>query len=114
MTETNGKLAGKVAVVTGGGSGIGRAAALRFAQEGAAVVVADVVGDQAEAVAKEIEANGGRAIGLAVDVSDPGQVETMAETATREFGGVDVLMTAAGLLSLGAAPDSDPDRGNPV
>ncbi len=114
MTKQEGKLAGKVAVVTGGGSGIGRAAALRFARDGASVLVADIVGDQAESVAKEIEAAGGRAVGLAVDVSDPAQISAMAETAVREFGGIDVLMTAAGVLSFGAAPDTDVDAWNRV
>src|SRR2546430_1517329 len=115
MTTSNGgRLAGKVAVVTGGGSGIGRAAAIRFGQEGAAVLVADLAGDQAEAVAKEIEQDGGRAVGIAVDVSDPEQVAAMAGVAVGEFGGVDVLMTAAGVLSFGSAPDTDPAAWNRV
>src|SRR5437867_13301700 len=97
MADGSGRLAGKVAIVTGAGSGIGRASALRFAREGAAVVAADVAGDQAETVAKEIEQEGGRAIGLAVDVTDPAQVQRMVDLATSEFGGVDVLMAAAGV-----------------
>jgi meso-butanediol dehydrogenase/(S,S)-butanediol dehydrogenase/diacetyl reductase len=97
----DGRLEGKVAVVTGGGSGIGRAAALRFAHEGAAVVVADVAGDNAEAVAREITEAGGRAVGMAVDVSDEAQVASMVDRAVREFGGLDVLMTAAGVLGFG-------------
>ena len=114
MSETNGRLAGKVAAVTGGGSGIGRAVALRFGAEGAAVVVADVLGDAAESVAKEIEAGGGRAVGMAVDVSDPAQAQAMVDRAVSEFGGLDVLMTAAGVLSFGSAPETDPDSWNRV
>jgi NAD(P)-dependent dehydrogenase (short-subunit alcohol dehydrogenase family) len=107
MSEPAGRLGGKVAVVTGGGSGIGRAAALRFASEGASVLVGDVVADNAEAVAAEISSAGGRAVGVTVDVSDPAQVEAMAARAVREFGGIDILMTAAGVLSFGSAPETD-------
>ena len=114
MTTPGGRLAGKVAVVTGGGSGIGRAAALRFAQEGAAVVVADVVGANADAVAAEITGSGGRALAVTVDVSDPAAVDAMAEAATSAFGGVDVLMTAAGVLSFGSATETDVTAWNRV
>ena len=108
------RLRGKAAIVTGGGSGIGRAVALRFADEGAAVLVADVAASNAEAVATEIRASGGRAIAFAVDVSDPEQVEAMVARAIAEFGGVDVLMTAAGVLSFGSATETDPEAWNRV
>ena len=108
------RLRGKAAIVTGGGSGIGRAVALRFADEGAAVLVADVAASNAEAVATEIRANGGRATAFAVDVSDPEQVEAMVARAIAEFGGVDVLMTAAGVLSFGSATETDPQAWNRV
>jgi meso-butanediol dehydrogenase / (S,S)-butanediol dehydrogenase / diacetyl reductase len=114
MTEHPGRLSGKVAVVTGGGSGIGRAVALRFAAEGAAVLVADVAGHNAARVAEEIVGSGGRAIAMAVDVSDPDQVEAMAASAVAEFGGVDILMTAAGVLSFGSATQTDPQAWNRV
>jgi NAD(P)-dependent dehydrogenase (short-subunit alcohol dehydrogenase family) len=103
-----------VAIVTGAGSGIGRAVALRFADEGASVLVADVAADSAERAAEEIRAAGGRAIACAVDVSDPAQVEAMAARAIAEFGGVDVLMTAAGVLSFGSVTETDPQSWNRV
>jgi NAD(P)-dependent dehydrogenase (short-subunit alcohol dehydrogenase family) len=81
MTDSPGRLAGKVAVVTGGGSGIGRAAAIRFAAEGASVLVADIAADRASAVAGEIADGAGRVAAMAVDVSDPAQVEAMAARA---------------------------------
>jgi meso-butanediol dehydrogenase / (S,S)-butanediol dehydrogenase / diacetyl reductase len=114
MTGQPGRLSGKVAVVTGGGSGIGRAAALRFAADGADVLVADIAGDSADKVAAEIAGSGGRAIAMAVDVSDPVQVDAMAARAIAEFGGVDVLMTAAGVLSFGSATQTDPQAWNRV
>ena len=114
MTGHPGRLSGKVAVVTGGGSGIGRAVALRFAADGAAVLVADVNEKAAALVAEEISIGGGRAIPMAVDVSDPEQVETMAARAIAEFGGVDILMTAAGVLSFGSATETDPQAWNRV
>lgn len=114
MTGMEGRLTGKVAIITGGGSGIGRAAALRFAREGAAAVIADVAGGNAEAVAKEIRAEGGRAIGTTVDVTDPDQVQAMADLAAREFGGIDVLVQAAGILLFGTAVDTDLDSWNRI
>src|SRR5258706_14515684 len=114
MTGHPGRLSGKVAVVTGGGSGIGRAAALRFAADGADVLVADIAAENAEKVAAEIVAKGGRAAGMAVDVSDAAQVDAMAAWAISEVGGGEILMTAAGGLSFGSATQTDPQALNPV
>src|SRR5688572_13693488 len=86
-----GRLAGKVAIVTGAASGIGRATALLMAREGAAVVVADLDAAGARAVAKEIEAAGGRALGQPADVSDEDSVPAMVEAAAKRFGGLDIL-----------------------
>lgn len=87
-----GRLAGKVAVVTGAGSGIGRSIALLFATEGARVVCADVSGDEA-ATAEEI---GDGAVPVRVDVAVASDVERMVATAERELGGLDVLCNNAG------------------
>ncbi len=86
-----------VVVVIGGGSGIGRSAALRFAEEGAHVVVADLDGAAAEGVASEAVARfPGRALGAAVDVRDEGSLDALFRRAVLEFGGVDSLFYTAG------------------
>jgi 3-oxoacyl-[acyl-carrier protein] reductase len=90
------RLDGKVALITGAGSGIGRASAERFAAEGARVVVVDLKGEAETAAA--IEAAGGEALALTTDVADEDAVATMAEMAIERFGRVDVLMNNAGVL----------------
>jgi NAD(P)-dependent dehydrogenase (short-subunit alcohol dehydrogenase family) len=96
-------LEGKVAVVTGAGSGIGRSSAARFAAEGAAVVVADVRGDKAVKVAALIADAGGRAVASETDVGDAVQVKAMITQAVREFGGLDVVFNNAGISRPGSA-----------
>ena len=97
--ERAGKLLPRhVVVVIGGGSGIGKAAARRFAEEGAHVVVADVDGSVAEAVATEVAAKlPGRVIGVAVDVREDSSLDALFRRAVLEFGGVDSLFYTAGL-----------------
>jgi NAD(P)-dependent dehydrogenase (short-subunit alcohol dehydrogenase family) len=92
-----GDLAGKAAIVTGGASGIGREIAPRLAAAGAAVLVADRDGEGAEAVAGEISASGGRALGWAVDVRDPAGCEALIAAAREAFGRLDALVTSAGI-----------------
>jgi len=86
----------KVAYVTGAASGIGRAIAERYAKAGAAVAIADLDVDQARAAAADIVAGGGRAIGLAVDVTDEAQVDASIDDAAKQLGGLDILVSNAG------------------
>lgn len=85
----------KVAIVTGAGSGIGRATAKLMAQAGAKVVVADLVGESAAAVVQEIEDAGGDAIAVTCDVSEEEQVQAMTKAAVDAFGGIDILVNNA-------------------
>src|SRR5919199_1700378 len=86
---------GRVVVVTGGGSGLGRHMANRFAAEGAAVVVADVVEEAAGKVADEVSEAHGRALAYKTDVAEAGQVEAMVSAARQELGPVDILINNA-------------------
>jgi NAD(P)-dependent dehydrogenase (short-subunit alcohol dehydrogenase family) len=89
----------KIAIVTGAGSGIGRASARLLAQRGTAVAIADIDGDRAGLVAAEIRAAGGRALAIAVDVADEAQVRAMIATTVAEFGGLDILHNNAADVS---------------
>lgn len=91
------RLAGKSAIVTGSGQGIGRAVAISFAREGAGVTVVDIDGDKAAAVAAEITADGGNANPVAVDVADAHGAQEMTARATEAFGHVDILVNNAGI-----------------
>jgi meso-butanediol dehydrogenase/(S,S)-butanediol dehydrogenase/diacetyl reductase len=82
---------GKVGLITGAGSGIGRATAIGFAQRGGAIAVADINGENANKVAAEITAAGGRAIAIVADVTQPAAIDMMIERTTSAFGRLDVL-----------------------
>lgn len=87
----------RVAIVTGGGSGLGRATALRLASEGARVGVLDLVGDAAEKVAGEVGGRGGSAVAYPVDVSDPASVKVAVTQAESDLGPPAVLVNSAGI-----------------
>ncbi|MGH8800183.1 MAG: 3-hydroxybutyrate dehydrogenase [Casimicrobiaceae bacterium] len=91
------KLNGKCAIVTGAASGIGREIARTFAREGASVAIADVDQAAADAAAGEIRAAGGRAIGVVMDVTDEGAVNQGVATVAAAWGGVDILVSNAGI-----------------
>jgi len=101
-----GRLAGKVAIVTGAGSGIGRAASERFAAEGAAVVCADV--HAADETAARITAEGGTATAVEVDVTRLDDTQRLATVAAETYGTIDVLFANAGIAGLGSTADCDP------
>ncbi|MBD3367690.1 MAG: 3-oxoacyl-[acyl-carrier-protein] reductase [Candidatus Eisenbacteria bacterium] len=95
------KLDGRKAVVTGAGRGIGRAIAAKLAALGARVAVADVDGDAAEQVAREIEDMGGRAMGVALDVTDADAVTSAMKKIAADFDGIDILVNNAGITRDG-------------
>jgi NAD(P)-dependent dehydrogenase (short-subunit alcohol dehydrogenase family) len=104
--SAGGRLSGKTALITGAGSGIGRRAAVRFAAEGAAVVVADRDAAGAEATVAAVAEAGGRAVAVDVDVSRAADVEAAVAAAEREFGALHVLFNNAGIFPA--------DDGSPV
>ncbi len=99
------RLQDKVALITGGGSGIGRESALLFAHEGAAVVVVDIDASAAARVADEIRTLGGRAIDYAADVASSSACEGMVRHAEESFGALHILFNNAGIM-LGADDDA--------
>src|SRR2546427_7848951 len=104
-----GRLDGKVCVITGAGSGIGRASARLFAHEGALVVVCDVDLDAARATAAGIEQTGGQAFAEQVDVTDQEQTEALAERVAQRFERVDVLFNNAGIGGVGDILETEPE-----
>jgi NAD(P)-dependent dehydrogenase (short-subunit alcohol dehydrogenase family) len=101
---------GRVAFVTGAGSGIGRAIAMRLAGERASVVVADVRLDAAVETASMIEARGMRALAIELDVRDPAQASTAHDAALEAFGAVHYLVNNAGLVRMSPLDDLDEDE----
>jgi len=104
----SGALDGKVALVTGAGRGIGRAIAVAFAAEGAAVVLVARSRADLASVAAEIRERNGRALAIPTDVTQDGGVEAMIEQALTDLGRIDVLVTSAGTAAFGAVAESKP------
>jgi 3-oxoacyl-[acyl-carrier protein] reductase len=93
------RLAGRVAIVTGGGHGIGKAYAQRLAEEGAEVVIAEIDGAAAERLAADLERAGHGALGLRTDVAERSSVEAMAQRTLERFGRIDILVNNAAIFA---------------
>jgi len=104
-----GRLAGLVALITGAGSGIGRATAVAFAREGAQVAVADIDIPAAEATVGLIETEGGQGSSFAVDVTDPASTEGLAREVLGRAGRVDILFNNAGIAGVGTVHETSVD-----
>ena len=102
------RLAGRVALVTGAGRGIGRAVALAFASEGATVVLAARTAAELDAVAREIEGAGGRALALPADVRHEAAVAALVRRLLDAYGRIDLLVAAAGTAAFGPLVETDP------
>ena len=98
-------LEGRVAAVTGGGSGLGAAMAAGLAQAGAALAILDISAESAESTAAAIEAGGGRAAAMTIDVTDKAAVDAVADRVVEELGRVDVLINSAGTAFRSPAED---------
>ena len=101
------RLDGKVAVITGAANGLGLACAERFAEEGAAIVVGDLLANAGQEVARAIGAAGGKAIAVQLDTTKEADNERLAEAAVSEFGRIDIVIPAAGVASPGYVTNED-------
>jgi 3-oxoacyl-[acyl-carrier protein] reductase len=92
------RLAGKVSIITGGARGIGLATALKFAREGALVILCDVDKAGVDAAVKEVHEAGGEALGFVVDVTKPATIQAMVNAVVKKYGRIDVLVNNAGIV----------------
>ncbi|MCR2823053.1 SDR family NAD(P)-dependent oxidoreductase [Lederbergia panacisoli] len=103
------RLTGKIAVITGSGSGIGRATALRFASEGAHVIVNDINQKHGEETVEEIKQNGGNASFFLGDVTKPDDVQALTQFVMEKHGKIDILFNNAGISNVGRVDEVEPD-----
>jgi len=108
------RLMGKKAIVTGGAAGIGKAISLALATEGADVVIVDLQTEKAEAVARQIEQKGRRALAITCDVGDADQVEAMADRTVAEMGGLHILVNNAAIILQGLFWETTPEDWNRI
>lgn len=104
-----GRLAGKTAIVTGAGRGIGREIALAFAREDCRVVIVDINEEDGERVLNEVKALGGEGLFIKTDVSNYGEVKSMVEKVVERYGGVDILVNNAAVWNIKLFKDTNPD-----
>jgi NAD(P)-dependent dehydrogenase (short-subunit alcohol dehydrogenase family) len=103
------RLLDKVAVITGGGSGIGKETARLFAREGAFVIITDINRENGQVTVSEIEKNGGKAAFFEVDVTDPVAVETVVQQIIEKCKKIDILFNNAGISNVGRIDEVEPD-----
>ena len=103
-------LTGKIAIVTGGAGGLGRPISLGLAQAGASVVVDDLASAHPEAVAKDIEALGGKALAVSADVTSASAMKDMVDQVMKEFGKIDILVNVAGINARFSAEEMPPEE----
>jgi len=104
------RLADKVTLITGSGSGIGQSTALRFAAEGASVIVNDLDETKGQETVAQIHSAGGKAVCIQADVTNPASVQQMVEKALEIYGRIDVLFNNAGISGVGALHEVEPDQ----
>src|ERR1022692_1495717 len=110
-SEKSGRvLEGKVAIITGAGSGVGRATANLFAKNGSAVVVVDLLPDRVDEVVAEIKSSGGKATGMVVDLSARTEVDRMVDETLKSSGRVDILHNNAGIMDAVRPVADTPDE----
>jgi NAD(P)-dependent dehydrogenase (short-subunit alcohol dehydrogenase family) len=103
------RLQNKIILITGAGSGIGKSSALLFAQEGATVIVNDLLADKGQETVDEIVGAGGKALFIQADVTEPDSVKAMVDQAIAAFGRIDVLFNNAGVSGIGAIHEVEPE-----